>query len=125
MEPIKNQMHFENLFRNPEPFWIPENSDEKITLTRRLSDYRFIVYFTASWCKPCKKLDRDLIVAKAKESFLPIYICDAEENEYTPGFCGVRSFPTFVLFALNKQINTITTSSTDVILKWIELIEHK
>ena len=74
MEPITDQQHFETLFRDP------------TASGRRISDTLFIIYFTATWCMPCKKLDKELIVAAAKEREVPIYICDFMTNDYTPGY---------------------------------------
>jgi len=106
---LQDQAHFEALFRNPDPIWIPERGPGGI----------FFVYFTAAWCGPCRKLDKPAIVALCKEVAIPIYICDAEANEYTSGYCGVRKFPSFVAFHVGKQLDTLTSSNTEVVLEWI------
>lgn len=110
MPELESQKHFEILFRdlNTEPQSIRE------------SDRIFIVYFTANWCKPCEKLDKLLITEECKKKGIPIYVCRAEVNDYTAGFCNVRSFPSFSVFRNpGKQLSTITTSSTEKVLAWI------
>lgn len=77
----------------------------------------FLILFTAAWCKPCKKLDLAAIAAAAAD--IPFYICDATVNNYTPGYCGVRSFPTFLLLRPQKEIGRITSSNTEVVCEWI------
>ena len=57
---------------------------------------RFVVWFSAKWCRPCQGMDRAALVAAA--STLPFFYCDAAVNTYTPGFCKIKSFPTFVVF---------------------------
>jgi len=83
-----------------------------------------LVYFTANWCGACKRVDWGFI----REEFpdLPIYRCDVDENKYTPGFCGVRSIPAFVMVHppkegfTNKQITAqFQSSETAKIASWI------
>lgn len=82
----------------------------------------WIVYFTAAWCKPCAKLDLTQIQAAADEKGIDIYKCDETVNEYTSGYCGVRRFPTFVYFKPKAIMNTLQSSNTDDVVKWIQTL---
>ena len=53
------------------------------------------IAFGADWCGPCRRTDKDAI-ADATPG-IKWYYCDVDENNYTPGYCGVRSIPCFVL----------------------------
>jgi hypothetical protein len=79
----------------------------------------WIVYFTAAWCKPCKKLDLDAICTAADACGVPIYKCDETVNEYTSGYCGVRSFPTFILFRPKTVLSTLHSSDTGAVIEWV------
>jgi thiol-disulfide isomerase/thioredoxin len=109
MIPLESQEHFEELFRDPKSKGRSKND-------------LFIVYFTASWCQPCKNLDRSQITEFAEKNGIPFYICDAKENNYTPGYANVRGFPTFVAFTLGKEINRLQSNSTEAVLLWIDLV---
>jgi hypothetical protein len=52
---------------------------------------------------------------------LKIYRCDVDANKYTPGFCGVRSIPSFVMLSPgSKQASPVFQSSdTAKIATWI------
>jgi len=89
-----------------------------------------LIYFTADWCGACKRLDWDFL----KEEFgdtLTIYKCDIDQNKYTPGFCGVRSIPNFVMLSPASPKPSITgpfqSSDTAKVAAWIQsnLIKHK
>lgn len=80
---------------------------------------QWIIYFTASWCGACKKLDIETI---AKKAHLPFYICDETINDYTAGYCGIRKFPTFVLFTPKKIMNTFTNNDTAKVCEWIDSV---
>ena len=60
-----------------------------------------VVYFTATWCGPCRA-----VRPAELESGLPMVTwlkCDIDQNDYTAGYCGVRSIPTFLVIE-NMQI---------------------
>jgi thiol-disulfide isomerase/thioredoxin len=82
-------------------------------------DNAFLVYFTAAWCGPCKRLDVPTIAAAAAIKGIPFYKCDYVTNEYTPGYCGVRAFPTFVLFKPKKVVAQAQTNNTEEVCAWI------
>jgi thiol-disulfide isomerase/thioredoxin len=81
---------------------------------------QWIVYFTAAWCKPCQALDCERLTRVAMEKGIPIFRCDYTRNEYTPGFCGVNSFPTFMCFSQKKVVSTYKSNRTDDVAKWID-----
>jgi thiol-disulfide isomerase/thioredoxin len=108
MNPLKNQEHLETLYR-----------DTTDKTGRRESDGLFFIYFTAQWCQPCKKLDKLAISDMAAKLNVPIYMCDASSNDYSPGYCGVRSFPSFVAMSISKHHSTLTSSSTEKVIQWM------
>ncbi len=76
-----------------------------------------IVYFTARWCGACKRLDLGKIVGSYP--LIAWFKCDIDDNEYTPGFCGIRSIPTFIMIKDKKVVGTLSNSSTEAVLKWV------
>ena len=82
----------------------------------------WIVYFTASWCGPCKQLDQDSLHLAAESKKIQIWKCDASVNDYTAGYCGVRSFPTFVYFRSKKVLSTIQSNDTEIVKSWIQTL---
>lgn len=66
---------------------------------------RFLVWFSAKWCGPCQRMDKTELNAAAAAAGLPFYYCDITVNEYTPGYCDVRSFPTFMIFEAGRIVN--------------------
>lgn len=60
----------------------------------------FIVWFSAKWCRPCQAMDRSALIAAAT---IPFYYCDAAVNQYTPGYCKIKSFPTFMVYQAGRM----------------------
>jgi thioredoxin-like negative regulator of GroEL len=79
----------------------------------------FIVYFTAAWCGPCKALNTTAIASAAAARGIPIFKCDYTVNEYTVGYCGVRSFPTFLYMKPRKPLDVLKSNDTAVVIDWI------
>lgn len=71
-----------------------------------------ILYFTADWCQPCKKVKP--VVEELNREFFPgiFQIIDVDiEIEMAKGF-EIKSVPTFILFEDGKEINRIIGSQT-------------
>ena len=80
----------------------------------------WIVYFTAAWCGPCKRLDLVAIADAATAAGLPFYKCDYVVNDYTSGYCGVRAFPTFVYMKPRKILGQHKSAETAEVVGWIQ-----
>lgn len=114
MKTLATQQEFEALW-----FHKVEESNTAKPEGLRTTDNGWIVYFTASWCGPCKKLQCDELDATAEEQGLTIFKCDDTVNDYTAGYCGVRAYPTFVFFQPKKIAAKIQSNQTDVVQAWI------
>jgi len=71
-----------------------------------------VLYFTADWCQPCKKVKP--IVEELNREYLPgmFQMVDVDiEKEMAQTF-QIRAVPTFVLFENSKEINRITGAQT-------------
>jgi thioredoxin-like negative regulator of GroEL len=77
-----------------------------------------IILFTASWCGPCRKLDKEYLLNLSDK--IKWYKCDIDENDYTPGYCGVRQIPAF-LAIVNGQVQPLFVSSdTMKVAEWMK-----
>jgi len=83
----------------------------------------WIVYFTAAWCAPCKKINHEAVESTALVKGIPYWKCDETVNSYTSGYCNVRKFPTFVFFKPKQTVSTLQSADTDQIVSWISKIE--
>jgi thioredoxin-like negative regulator of GroEL len=77
-----------------------------------------VVYFTAKWCGACKRLDLNKIISTAPNAFW--LKCDIDENDYTAGFCGIRSIPTFLVIKDKSVIGTLGSSNTESVVEWLK-----
>ncbi len=76
-----------------------------------------VIYFTATWCGACRRLDMPRLEAAVPEAnWLK---CDVDQNNYTPGYCGVRSIPTFLVVVNKKVVGTLGSNDTDKVIGWI------
>lgn len=107
MKYLMNQEEFEQLIGRGEP--LPPDA----TLP-----YFTVVYFTANWCGACKRLDMATLESSTPEvNWLK---CDVDVNNYTAGFCGIRSIPTFLAIIDKKIVGQLSSSSTEQVYDWIQ-----
>jgi thioredoxin-like negative regulator of GroEL len=76
-----------------------------------------VIYFTASWCSACKALDLDRIQRSLPEPTW--YKCDVDQNQYSPGYCNIRSIPSFVVIKDKKVAGTFQSNTTDKVIQWV------
>jgi thiol-disulfide isomerase/thioredoxin len=86
----------------------------------RVEDKAFLMYFTASWCGPCKRLDMDSIEAATKALGIPIWKVEQTVNENTAAWCDVRSLPTFMLCKPKEIVSRLSSSSTLDVVTWLK-----
>jgi len=83
----------------------------------------WIIYFTAKWCGPCRRLNSDEIGRVAEEKGIDLWKCDIDANDYTPGYCGVTSIPYFMYFEPKKIVSSFQSSDTESVAMWIRLLK--
>ena len=86
----------------------------------RKSDKTFLVYFTATWCGFCRRIDLAQVDKVATAKGLTLWKCEHTQNDYTAGYCGVRGFPTFMAFRPKQVVDQLQSPNTEEICKWIE-----
>jgi thioredoxin-like negative regulator of GroEL len=101
MIPLQTQEEFEKLYRQD------------------ALEAPILIYFTATWCRACKKLDWESI--QSEFPGLTIYKCDIDENSYTPGYCNVSSIPHMLMMHPSKELESVTTSDTAKAKEFIRL----
>ena len=103
MKYLTNQTQFEELIG-------------KIPSEYPISDLS-VIWFSAEWCNPCKKINIDYLMENFKANWLK---CDIDQNDYTAGYCNIRSIPSFLVVYKKKIIDIKSHSDTNTILLWLE-----
>ena len=102
-----------------EEFWFGRVETTK-PASVRASDKGFFVYFTATWCGACKRLDLDAVEAAAKAVGVPLWKVEQTVNDYTAGFCDVRSLPTFLFIKPKTVVGRLSNSRTEDVVAWMK-----
>jgi thioredoxin-like negative regulator of GroEL len=77
-----------------------------------------VIYFTAVWCSACRRLDLNAIEAATPgANWLK---CDVDMNNYTPGYCGVRSIPAFLIVNKKKVSTVFQSTDTNKVIEWVK-----
>ena len=103
MIPLPSQEFFESLIKKNPP---------------KPHDPVAIILFTASWCGPCKRLDKDFLVGLSDK--IKWYICDIDENDYTFGYCGGKSIPAFLAIVNGNAQPLFVSSDTMKVAQWMK-----
>ena len=77
-----------------------------------------VVWFTAKWCGPCRRLGLDQVMAAGGKS-TRWFLCDVDDNNYTPGYCGVSSIPAFLAIRDGKPVGMKQISDTAAACAWV------
>jgi thioredoxin-like negative regulator of GroEL len=76
-----------------------------------------IVYFTAKWCGACKRLDIPTLCQVRRDATW--YKCDVDINNYTPGYCSVRTIPAFQAIVNGQPAPLLSSSDNKVVADWL------
>lgn len=76
-----------------------------------------VIRFTASWCQPCKMLQKNL---EGIQTNVPIEVVDIDDNPQIAMEYGIRSVPTLIMSDdgnVSKRI--VGVKSTQELTEWI------
>ena len=80
----------------------------------------FLVWFSASWCGPCQRMNKKTLEETAAELNLPFYYCDESVNRDTIDAVGIRSFPTFVIYDQGSEKARREIADTVKVCQWMK-----
>lgn len=92
-----------------------EDDDITGVLLKNKEDKKLsVLYFTATWCGPCKKTLPFIIELseKLKNVNIQFYKIDIDKNEEFCDKCKIRSVPTFYVMNGKDLLSSITGSDT-------------
>lgn len=97
---------------------IDENSDlDKLLKGSKMYN---LLYFTASWCGPCKRISPIINDKFTKINNLQIYKIDIDSNDEICEKYNIKSVPTFILIYNNDIIMTYNGSDPVMLLNNIK-----
>jgi len=76
-----------------------------------------IVKFGATWCGPCKRIDKKVLLGLSDQ--IKWYDCDLDENEDTPAYCGVEKIPAFLAIVNGQPKPLFQSSDTNQVITWM------
>lgn len=72
---------------------------------------RHILYFTAEWCNPCKRV-RPIAEELDRDNVIKFQFIDADDNTDLCRKFDIKSIPTFILIEEGKEIRRINGAKT-------------
>lgn len=77
------------------------------------------ILFSASWCGPCKKIDKEALISAYPQ--IVWYGCDVDENTYTHGYCGLQKVPSFAFIKAGRFVDKLQgTIDIATIHTWLD-----
>ena len=70
-----------------------------------------VLYFTADWCNPCKKV-KPVVEEMNRENIIKFQLVDVDSEMELAKRFEIRSVPTFILIKDGKEIKRITGAQT-------------
>lgn len=72
---------------------------------------RHILYFTAEWCNPCKRV-RPIAEDLDRDGVIKIQFVDADDNTDLCKKFEIRAIPTFILIEDGQEVRRINGAKT-------------
>jgi thioredoxin 1 len=83
---------------------------------------KHILYFTADWCNPCKKV-KQIVEELNRDSAVKFQIIDVDQEAQIANAMNVRSVPTFIVIKNGSEIKRAIGAQTKEQLQ--ELISNE
>jgi thioredoxin 1 len=81
-----------------------------ITYAGNLDLKKAILYFSASWCQPCKFLKPMMHAISEERKDIDIYYVDVDENSQLAQEYKVMGVPMLIMFNQGEQVSTVVGS---------------
>jgi thioredoxin 1 len=81
-----------------------------------------IIWFSAEWCGPCKRIPVIELMNEFPANWLK---CDVDKNSYTPGYCNIKTIPSFMVIYKKKILGTKACSDIFELKDWFRTILSK
>lgn len=72
---------------------------------------RHILYFTADWCNPCKKV-KPIVEELNRDSAIKFQFIDVDSEMEMAKKCNVKSVPTFIVIENGSELTRATGAQT-------------
>jgi len=80
-----------------------------------------VIWFSATWCGPCKQVDTVTLAARSAELSVPVFHCDIDDCPDIADTFVVKTIPTFVAVRNGKATGTKTTGPSTT--SWLRLLK--
>jgi len=94
---------------------------ELTKITQLPVDGPAVIWFSATWCGPCKQVDTTTLASRSAELSVPVFHCDIDDCPDIADAFEVKSIPTFVAVRNGKATGTTTTGPTTT--SWLRLLK--
>ena len=81
-----------------------------------------IVWFSAEWCGPCKRIPIQELMDTFPANWLK---CDVDQNNYSPGYCNIKTIPSFLVIYKKQILGTKSGSNIEELKEWFRTILSK
>jgi thiol-disulfide isomerase/thioredoxin len=100
---------------------LPENADQS-SLDRYVKNDAplTVLYFTATWCGPCKAIAPTVQEYADKYPSINFYKIDVDIFEELTMYAGVNCMPTFQIYKSGEIVDTLEGADAQTLLKMIK-----
>jgi len=120
-------------FNGPEPAIFKNHKNFTAAAEEAKQQNRIVVIdMTASWCPPCREMDRRVWVDESLTTWLgeyaiPVQI-DVDENEDTARKFNIEAMPTIIVYDANRDIELgrqVGYMEAPALLAWLNLMQQQ
>lgn len=86
--------------------------------------YPKVLYFTASWCGPCKKITPVFNELAELNKDIKFFKIDVDKNRELTSSFKVLSMPTFIFFKSKTEINILNGANIDKLIMAINYLNE-
>jgi len=78
-----------------------------------------LVWYSAHWCRPCRRIDAAAAQAAADAGRITFVYCDIDKVSTAVHLHSINRIPTFILFRDGREVQRLGSSDTAEIVAWI------